>query len=44
MVNEKGICVDRTYLYHTLCKTLIKKEKKKTFFNKRKNPIINKVR
>ena len=29
MVNKKGMCVDRTHLYHTLCKTPIKREKKK---------------
>ena len=43
-MDEKGICVDRIYLYRTLRKTPIKKEKKKTFFDKRKNPITNKVR
>ena len=43
MVDEKGTCVNRIYLYHTLYKTPIKKEKK-TFLNKKRNPIINKAR
>ena len=36
MVDEKGICVDRTYFYCTLCKTLIKREKKGPFLIKEK--------
>ena len=44
MVDEKGICIDRIYLYRTLRKTLIKKEKKKTFLNKRRNLITNGVK
>ena len=31
MVDKKGTCVDRIYLYHTLCKTPIKREKKGPF-------------
>ena len=31
MVDEKGIYVDRTYLYYTLRKTPIKREKKRPF-------------
>ena len=42
-MDKKRICVDYTYLYRTLCKTPIKKEKKKRFLIK-KNPIINKIR
>ena len=30
------MCMDRTHLYRTLRKTLIKKEKKSTFLNKKK--------
>ena len=35
MVDEKGICVDRIHFYRTLCKTPIKKEKKKPFLIKK---------
>ena len=43
MVDKKGIYVNRTYFYYTLCKTLIKKEKKGPFMIK-KNPITKGVR
>ena len=39
-MDKKGICVDRIYLYHTLCKAPIKKEKKRPFLIK-KNLITN---
>ena len=35
-MDKKRMCVDRTHLYRTLRKTPIKKEKKKTFPNKKK--------
>ena len=31
MVDKKGMCVDRTYLYRTFRKTPIKREKKDLF-------------
>ena len=34
MVDKKGMCMDYTYLYCTLCKTLIKREKKGPFLIK----------
>ena len=37
MVDEKGMCMDRTYLYYTLRKTPIKKEKKRLFLIKKKS-------
>ena len=37
MVDEKGMCVDRTYLYRTLRKTPIKRERKKPFLIKKKS-------
>ena len=37
MVDEKGICINRTYLYRTLRKTLIKKERKRPFLIKKKS-------
>ena len=43
MVDEKGMYINRIYLYRTLRKTLIKREKKGPFLIK-KNPIINRVR
>ena len=36
MVDEKGMCVDRIYFYHTLYKTPIKKGKKGPFLIKEK--------
>ena len=35
MVDKKGICVDRIYLYRTFYKTPIKKEKKGPFLIKK---------
>ena len=35
MVDEKGMCVDCIYLYHTLRKTPIKREKKGFFLIKK---------
>ena len=35
MVDEKRMCVDRTYLYRTLRKTPIKREKKGSFLIKK---------
>ena len=42
-MDKKGICINRTHLYRTLRKTLIKKEKKGPFLIK-KNPITNETR
>ena len=35
-MDKKGICMDRIYLYRTLYKTPIKKEKKGPFLIKKK--------
>ena len=35
MVDEKGMCVDRTHFYRTLRKTPIKKERKGPFLIKK---------
>ena len=43
MVDEKGICINRTHLYYILYKTPIKKEKKGPFLIK-KNPITNGIK
>ena len=36
-MDEKGMCINRTYLYRTLRKTPIKKEKKGPFLIKKKS-------
>ena len=42
-MDKKGMYINRTHLYRTFRKTLIKREKKGPFLIK-KNPIINKVK
>ena len=36
-MDKKGICIDRIYLYRTLRKTPIKREKKEPFLIKKKS-------